>query len=298
MRIFVTGATGFVGSAVVDELLAAGHQVVALVRDSAKAAVIKRKGADVLHGELSDLALLSQGARDSDAVIHTAFNHDFSRFAENCELDARAIETMGKALAGTTRPLIATAGAAMLDAKSAVATEQDAPFPASAAYPRRSDAAITALAARGIHASVVRLAPTVHGPGDHGFVPQLVQVARQTGVSAHIGGGLNRWAAVHRLDAARVYRLAIEANAIGERFHAVAEEAIPMRDIATQIAHRLGVPLVDLSLDEARQHFGWFAGFVSMDAAASSAWTRLRLGWSPYRPSLLDDLDHAGYFNA
>ena len=298
MRIFVTGATGFVGSAVVDELLAAGHKVLGLARDGAKADALKRKGADVLHGDLSDLARLADGARDCDAVIHTAFNHDFSRFAENCELDARAIGAMGQALDGTTRPLVATAGVAMLASQGAVATEQDAPIPPSEAYPRRSEAAIAALAARGIRASAVRLAPSVHGPGDHGFVPQLVQVARETGVSAYVGGGLNRWPAVHRLDAARMYRLAIEADAIDGRFHAVAEEGIPLRDIATLIGHHLGVPVVDISPNEAREHFGWLAGFASMDAPASSTWTRQRLGWHPRQPSLLDDIEHAGYFDA
>lgn len=298
MRIFVTGATGFVGSAVVDELLAAGHKVLGLARNGEKADALKHRGADVLHGDLSDLACLAEGAGDCDAVIHTAFNHDFSRFAENCEMDARAIEAMGQALDGTARPLVATAGVAMLASPGPVATEQDAPIPPSAAYPRRSEAAVAALAARGIRASAVRLAPSVHGPGDHGFVPQLVQVAREKGVSAYIRGGLNRWSAVHRLDAARMFRLAVEANAIDARFHAVADEGIPLRDIAALIGRRLGVPVVDISPDEAREHFGWFAAFASMDAPASSAWTRQCVGWSPDRPGLLGDLEHAGYFDA
>ncbi len=297
MRIFVTGATGFVGSAVVDELLASGHKVLGLVRSAAKTDALKRKGVDVLLGDLSDLALLAEGARECDAVIHTAFNHDFSRFAENCETDARAIEAMGQALEGTTRPLVATAGVGMLASQGELATEQDAPIPPSAAYPRRSEAAVAALAARGIHASVVRLPPSVHGPGDHGFVPQLVRVARETGVSAYIHGGLNRWSAVHRMDAARMFRLAVEANTIDARFHAVADEGIALRDIATLIGRRLGVPVMDVTHDEARKHFGWFADFAGIDAPASSVWTRHRLGWSSEQPGLLDDLENAGYFD-
>lgn len=297
MRIFVTGATGFVGSAVVDELLGAGHTVLGLARDPAKSTALQRKGADVLLGDLTDLECLAQGARDCDAVIHTAFNHDFSRFADNCAMDARAIEALGHALEGTARPLVTTAGVALLAARGPVATEHDACMPPSAAYPRRSEAATAALAGRGIRASVVRLAPTVHGAGDHGFVPQLVRIARETSRSACVAGGLNRWAAVHRLDAARVYRLALEANAIGESFHAVAEEGIALSDIATRIGLGLGLPVVDIPPSEARAHFGWFADFARMDAPASSAWTRQRLGWSPRQPDLLDDLTHAGYFD-
>ena len=297
MRIFVTGATGFVGSAVVDDLLTAGHTVLGLARDGAKGEALKYKGAEVLRGDITDVASLSLGASSCDAVIHTAFNHDFSRFAQSCEEDARAIETMGQALVGTTRPLLVTSGVVLLSS-GAMATERNDPIPPSSAYPRRSEVAAAALAARGIRASSVRLAPSVHGPGDHGFVPHLVALAREKGVSAYVGEGLNRWPAVHRLDAARVFRLAIEANAIGDRFHAVGEEGIAFRDIAAWIGRHLGVPVVGKSLEEASEHFGWFAGFATLDAPTSSAWTRERLGWSPRQAGLLDDMEHASYFDA
>lgn len=296
MRVFVTGATGFVGSAVVQELLSAGHDVLGLARSEEGAARLEATGARVLRGSLDDLDTLTQGAAAADGVIHTAFNHDFSKFVENCAQDRRAIETLGAALAGSTRPLVVTSGLAML-AQGRLATEDDLPPPVSATYPRGSEAAAAALAARGVHASTVRLAPSVHDKGDHGFVPLLIGIAREKGASGTVGEGDNRWASVHRLDAARVFRLALERGAIGARYHAVADEAIPFREIAAAIARRLEVPLTLLmSPDAVAAHFGWFARFASLDMCASSQQTRNVLGWEPQGCSLLDDLAGPNYF--
>lgn len=295
MRIFVTGATGFVGSAVVEELMRNGHEVLGLARSEDGAARLERMGAQVLRGALEDVDGLRQGARASDGVIHTGFNHDFSRFAENCALDKRAIEAMGAALEGTAKPLLVTSGTALV-APGRLATEEDAPHPVIEAFPRASEHAAEALAARGVHASVVRLPPSVHGEGDHGFVPILVGIARAKGVAAYVGEGGNRWPAVHRLDAARVYRLAIERAARGARYHAVAEEGVPFRAIADAIARRLGVPSASVSSEEAQQHFGWFTRFAAIDAPAASGWTREVLGWVPEGATLLEDVDSERYF--
>jgi nucleoside-diphosphate-sugar epimerase len=288
MRIFVTGATGFVGSAVVQELLAHGHQVLGLSRSDAGAAQLEAAGAEVLRGTLDDHDVLARGAAACDGVIHTAFNHDFSKFAENAAQDRRAIEILGGALEGTTKPILVTSGTAML-APGRLATEEDKP---SGASPRMSEQGADDLVARGVHASVVRLAPTTHGAGDHGFVPMLIALAREKGVSAYIGEGENKWSAVHRTDAARLYRLAIERGAAGERYHAVAEQEVLFKDIAAAIGKGLGIPV------ESRpaEHFGWFAMFAGMDAATSAAWTRETLGWAPTGPSLVEDLETAGYF--
>ncbi|WP_426000799.1 SDR family oxidoreductase [Caulobacter sp. DWR1-3-2b1] len=296
MRVFVTGATGFVGSAVVAELLGAGHQVLGLARSEASAGTLQQAGADVQRGSLEDWQSLREGATYVDAVIHTAFNHDFTRFAENSQVDRQAIETLGKALEGTDRPLLVTAGVALL-APGRVAVEVDKP-PADPNYPRQSEAAAAELVERGVRASVVRLPPSVHGIGDHGFVPMLAAIARDKGVSAYLDAGANRWAAVHRSDAGRVYRLALEQGATERAYHAVAEESISFRAIAETVGRQLGLPVRSVSGDEAAEHFGWFAMFAGMDTPASSERTRALLGWKPTQASLFADLERPGYFEA
>ncbi|GGA97628.1 3-beta hydroxysteroid dehydrogenase [Brucella endophytica] len=295
MRVFVTGATGFVGSAVVNELLAHGHQVAGLVRSDAGAETLAKTGADVVRGTIEDIYLLRAEAAKADGVIHTAFNHDFSKFAENCEVDRRAIEALGSALEGSDHPLLTTSGMAHL-APGRIATEADTPPAPSAHFPRASEAATAAVAARGVKAAVVRLAPSVHGEGDHGFVPILIGIAREKGRSAYIGEGTNRWPGVHRLDAARLYRLALEHGAVGGPFHAAAEEGVSFKEIATIIGRRLDLPVVSLAPEEAAEHFDWFRMFAPMDAPASSARTRATLGWEPRRPGLVEDIEKAGYF--
>lgn len=294
MRIFVTGATGWVGSAVVAGLMADGHEVAGLARSSASADELAATGVQVVRGSVEDVQVLRDAARQADAVIHTAFNHDWSRFAENCAADKRAIEALGAELEGSQRPFIVTSGVALL-APGRLATEGDVAPPVTESFPRASEAVVEALRGRGVRATTVRLAPSVHGVGDHGFVPRLAGIAREKGLSAYIGEGRNRWPAVHRLDAARVFRLALDHVAEGP-FHAVAEQGVALRDIAEAIARRFDLPVTPISAGDAGEHFGWFAPFVGLDAPTGSDRTRAVLDWKPEQPELLQDLAKPDYF--
>jgi nucleoside-diphosphate-sugar epimerase len=295
MRVFVTGATGFIGSAVVRELIDGGHQVLGLARSDASAKSLIAAGAQVHRGSLEDLENLRSGAAAADGVIHTAFIHDFSNYGPAAEADRHAIETLGDTLAGSNRPLIVTSGTLLAQRQSSLATEEDAPNPS---FPRKSEAAVLALAARGVRATVLRLSPSVHGDGDHGFVPNLIGIAREKGVSAYVGDGLNRWPAVHRLDAAHLYRLVLEKGTAGATFHGVADEGVPTREIAEVIGRHLNVPVVSKSGEEAASHFGWIGHFFGIDAPASSALTRERLGWRPVQLGLIADLNAGNYFES
>ena len=297
MRVFLTGATGFIGSRIVPELLAAGHQVLGLTRSDAGARALVSAGAEPHRGDLEDLESLRLGVSGSDAVIHTAFDHDFSNFVANCEKDRRAIEALGGALAGSDRPLVITSGTGIGNAAPGRPATEDV-FNTEHPNPRvASELAGAAMQAAGVNVSVVRL-PQVHDPVKQGLITPLVEIAREKGASAYVGDGLNRWPAAHVVDVARLYRLALERGDPGARYHAVAEEGIAAREMAEVIGAGLKVPVVALSPDEAGAHFGWLAMFVGLDMPASSAWTRERLGWRPDGPGLIADLQRMDYGRA
>jgi nucleoside-diphosphate-sugar epimerase len=292
MKIFLTGATGFIGSAIVPELIGAGYQVLGLTRSDAGAESLRAAGAEAHYGSLEDLESLRTGAAMSDGVIHCAFIHDFSKFQENCEIDKRAIEALGSVLAGSARPLIVTSGTSGLAAPGQVATE-DSAVPPDHPLPRVSEQ--TALSLKGVSAATMRL-PQVHDTVKQGLVTYLIAIAREKGVSAYVGEGRNRWAAAHVSDVARLYRLALQKHEAGAKYHAVAEEGVPMRDIAESIGRGLKIPAVSLSPEEAPAHFGWLAMFAGRSAPASSALTQQRLGWRPTGPGLIADLEKMNYF--
>lgn len=295
MNVFVTGASGFVGSAVVRELLAAGHAVVGMARSESGAQKIVQAGATVHMADLEDVDSICSGLTDCDAVIHTAFNHDFTQFKANCELDRRVITAIGKALAGSGRPLVVTSGTGLLRSETPI-TEDVVP-PSSEVVPRAAtEEAASLVAAMGVPTYVVRLPPTVHGAGDHGFVPMLINIAREKGRAAYVGEGLNTWAAVHRFDAARLYRAIVEQKPAQRIFHAAAEPGILFRDIAAAIGSGLEVPVVSISPAEAEAHFGWFAHFAAMGSLTSSKKTQELLGWTPVEAGLLEDLASGVYF--
>ncbi|ABX14977.1 SDR family oxidoreductase [Burkholderia multivorans] len=287
MRVFVTGATGFVGLPTVKELIAAGHRVLGLARSDEGEKSLAAIGADVHRGSLEDTESLRAGAAAADAVLHLGFVHDWSNFAQSCEIDRRAIEALGSVLAGSDRLLIVTAGTAGLAAPGRLATEDD-DVPPDFPFPRVSEQ--TARALKGVRSAVVRL-PQVHDTVRQGLLTYAVAVAREKGVSAYVGEGRNRWAAAHISDVARLYRLALEKNEAGAKYHAVAEEGIPMRDIAEAIGRALKVPVASLSAEEAPAHFGWLAAFAGHDLVASSEKTRKVLGWNPTGPGLIADLE-------
>ncbi|MFF2183542.1 SDR family oxidoreductase [Streptomyces sp. NPDC058155] len=306
MRVFITGASGWIGSALVPELIGAGHEVVGLARSDASAAALTEAGAQVRRGTIDDLDTLRDAAAESDGVIHLAFKHDIAfsgGFEDAADADRRAIDTFGEALAGSDRPFLIASGTLGL-APGRLATEEDgqASGPAGAhmnggpAKRLANAQATVALADRGVRSSVVRLTPTVHGDGDNGFMATLVAIARDKGVSGYIGDGASRWPAVHRSDAARLFRLALEGAPAGSTLHAVAEEGVPIRAVAEVIGRHLGVPSASVSPDDAAGHFTWMAGFLGLDSPTSGAYTRELLGWRPTGPGLIDDLEKGHYF--
>ncbi|CAE6752015.1 SDR family oxidoreductase [Paraburkholderia nemoris] len=294
MRIFLTGATGFIGAAIVPELINAGHHVIGMTRSDAGAQALIDAGAEVHRGTLEDPESLRSGAAKADAVIHTAFDHDFSRFVENCEKDKRAIAALGSVLAGSDRPLVITSGTGMGSGEHGQLATEDV-FNVSHPNPRiASEVAGNALLEAGINVSVVRL-PQVHNPFKQGLISPLVAIAREKGVSAFVGEGRNRWPAGHLSDVARLYRLAVEKRQQGARYHAVGEEGISSREIAEALGRGLNLPVVSISPDEAASHFGWMAMFVGLDMPASSVQTQARLDWHPTGPTLIADLNEAQY---
>ncbi|WP_328896166.1 SDR family oxidoreductase [Streptomyces sp. NBC_00236] len=306
MRVFMTGASGWIGSAVVPELIEAGHQVVGLARSDSSAEALVAAGAEVVRGDLDDISTLRDAAVGADGVIHLAFKHDIAfsgGFEGAAAADRLAVETFGEALAGSGKPFVIASGTLGL-APGRVATEEDGqspdwPTPFAAARARLATAQLTvSLASRNVRSSVVRLPPTVHGEGDHGFMAALVGIARDKGVSGYVGDGSNRWPAVHRADAAHLVRLALEAAPAGSTLHAVGEEGVPIRDVADTIGRRLGLPVTSVPSEDADAHFGWLGGLVGVDGPASSALTRASFGWQPEQPGLIEDLDKGHYFDA
>ncbi|GAB2707444.1 SDR family oxidoreductase [Kitasatospora kifunensis] len=308
MRVFVTGASGWIGSAVVPELIGAGHQVVGLARSQASADALTKAGAEVRRGSLDDLDTLREAAAASDGVIHLAFKHDIAftgDFDGAANADRRAIDTFGEALAGSDRPFVIASGLLGL-APGRVATERDghgseqgAEQGAAQSGPaiRHANAQATlALATRGVRSSILRLPPTVHGEGDNGFMATLIDIARAKGVSGYVGDGSNRWPAVHRLDAARLFRLALEQAPAGSTLHPVADEGVPIRAVAEVLGRHLGLPVVSVSPEDAGEHFGWMGGFIGLDGPVSSALTREQFDWQPTQPGLIEDLDKGHYF--
>ncbi|MGW0082751.1 SDR family oxidoreductase [Streptomyces sp. NPDC003393] len=300
MRIFVTGASGWIGSALVPELVDAGHQVIGLARSDASAAALTSAGAEVVRGTVDDLDVLRDTAAASDGVVHLAFKHDIAfsgDFAGAAHADRRAVDALGDALAGTDRPFVLASGLAGLK-QGQVATEKDVATTDGSPVSIRATtaAAVIALASRGVRSCVVRLSPTCHGEGDNGFVAALVATARAKGVSGYLGDGTNRWPAVHRLDAARLFRLAVEKAPAGSVLHGAAEEGVALRDIAEAIGRHLGVPVTSVAPEAAAEHFTWLGGFLGLDCPASSALTRELLDWRPTRPGLLEDLGAGHYF--
>lgn len=291
MKVFVTGASGFIGSAVVKELISAGHQVIGLARTDSSAKTISDAGADVLMGSLEDLDILKQGASQADGVIHTAFIHDFTQYAKANEADTAAINAMGEALMGTSKTLVVTAGILGLPSINGIITEDSA----AQNSPRSSEATAMALAEKGVNASVVRLPPSVHDKGDKGFVPFIIQQARKNGVSAYPGEGNNRWPAVHRLDAAKVFQLAVEKGAKGALYNVIGDTGIEVKRIAELIGTKLNLPVASLAGEEARQHFEWMVGFIGFDSPATSFKTQEQLGWKPTHIGLLEDMQQ-NYF--
>jgi len=294
MPVFVTGATGFIGTAIVQELLSAGHQVLGLARSDASAQKLIDAGAEAHRGDLKILDSLRGGVVQADGVIHAGFIHDFTRFAEVCEVDKVAIKTIGEVLQGSDRPFIVTSGTALVS-PGKLATEDMIP-PFNPAWPRASEQAADSVTEKSVLAAVVRLSPSVHGDDDqHGFVPILVNIAKEKGFSAYIGEGQNRWNAVHRLDAARLFRLALENATPGARYHAASEEAITVKSIAEAIGKQLNLPIKSIAPEAAAEHFGWFAQMASIDCPASSIWTQEKLNWQPTHSTLLNDIENGVY---
>jgi nucleoside-diphosphate-sugar epimerase len=295
MRVFVTGATGYVGAAVIDELLGAGHTVLGAARTDEGLKALSARGVEGHRGDLTEPETLAAGARACDAVAHTAFIHDFSRFAENIEIERVAVSAMLDALDGSDKPFVISSGLLLLQAKGAALTETDVGADSGRGA---TENMVSAAAARGIRTAAIRLSPTTHSKDDRGFIPRLIDIARKSGVAAYIGEGANRWPAAHRLDSARLYRLALEKGSPGARYHAVGDEGVPTREIAGAIGRHLGLPVVSLPAEKANEHFGFLGMFFGVDAPATAHVTRAELGWAPSQPGLLAGLASDAYYQS